>query len=136
MKNIAVVLLLAVSCAFSQTTKRPVDEPARPVIGWDSLKSLITYPEVARRTGVQGFSNVSVELDSAGNVSDVEVSGFGIFNQAVKEVVQSAKWFPEISSGKAKATILLLEFQFQLKPAQKMPKKKVVIIEAELPNGK
>ena len=112
MKNIAVLFLLAVSCVFSQTVNRPANDPARPAIGWDSLKSLIAYPEIARRTGVQGYSDVSVEVDSLGNVGDVEVSGFGIFNQPVKEVVKNVKWLPELSKGKPKAATVLMEINF------------------------
>ncbi len=136
MKNIIVVLLIAASCMFSQTGTRPANDPARPAIGWDSLKSLISYPEIAKRTGVQGYSDVSVEIDSAGNVGDVEVSGFGIFNEPVKKVVKNAKWLPEISKGKPKATTVLLEVQFQLKPKKELPKRKVIIIESELPGTK
>ena len=136
MKKLAVVLLLAVGCIFSQTANRPANDPARPVIGWDSLKSLIAYPEIARRTGVQGYSDVSVEVDSAGNVGEIEVSGFGIFNQPVKNVMKKVKWLPEISNGRTKASTVLLEIQFQLKPLKEMPKRKVIVIESELPGGK
>ena len=136
MKNFTVLFLLTVSCMFSQTMNRPANDPARPAIGWDSLKGLIAYPEIARRTGVQGYSDVSVEIDSLGNVGDVEVSGFGIFNQPVKEVVKNVKWLPELSKGKPIAATVLMEIQFQLKPMREMPKRKVIVIESELPKTK
>jgi outer membrane biosynthesis protein TonB len=136
MKKILFLLIVGIVSTFSQTMNRPSNDPARPVIGWDSLKSMIAYPEFARRGGVQGYSDVSVDVDTAGNVSEIAVSGYGIFRKNIEDAVKKVKWLPEITNGKPKATTVLLEIQFQLKPLQDMPKRRVIVIESELPNTK
>ncbi len=76
-QNLIFLVLLIVSIGTAQTPPM-VTDAARPAAGWDSLKSMITYPEIARRAGVQGYVNVSVELSETGTVESVSISGYGI----------------------------------------------------------
>ncbi|MHB1049525.1 MAG: energy transducer TonB [Bacteroidota bacterium] len=131
--NLIFLVLLIVSIGTAQTTS-PVTDAARPAAGWDSLKSMITYPEIARRAGVQGYVNVSVELSETGKVESVLISGYGIFNSNVEEIVKKMKWIPEMRNGKPVKTTVVFELQFQLKNYQDMPKKRVIIIESDVPN--
>lgn len=124
------LMLAALSAGIAQT---PLDtEPARPAAGWDSLKSMITYPEIARRAGVQGYVNVSVDLNESGTVESVSISGYGIFKSNVEEIVKKMKWIPEMRNGKPVRTTVVFELQFQLKNYQDMPKKRVMIIESDV----
>ena len=63
-----------------------------PAIGWDSLRTMFVYPEIARRAGFQATMQVSVEFDTAGNVLYVGVTGFEIFEAPVRDVVQNIRW--------------------------------------------
>lgn len=127
--------LALVSFAVAQTPTRPANDPARPVVGWDSLKSMIPYPEIARRAGVQGYANVSVDIDENGAVGAVSVSGYGIFRPPVEETVRRVQWLPEFANGRPVKTSVVFEIQFQLKNVQDMPKKRVLIIESDIPNA-
>lgn len=126
--------LAVVSFAVAQTPPRPANDPARPVAGWDSLKSMIPYPEIARRAGVQGYANVSVDVDENGAVGSVSVSGYGIFRPPVEETVRRVQWLPEFVNGKPVKTSVVFEIQFQLRNVQDMPKKRVLVIESDIPN--
>jgi TonB family protein len=129
MKTIYIALLLAVTSAYSQTG---VIE-ARPEVGWDSLKTLFVYPEIARRAGVEDASRVSVTIDTLGQVTDVEFAGAGIFSQSVKSVVRSAKWIPEMENGKPRVSQVVFDVQFQLKNKKLFPKRRVLTIESTNP---
>lgn len=134
MKQLLISFLVVSSLVVAQTPGRSLHDLARPAAGWDSLKSQIAYPEIARRAGVQGYSNVSVEIDENGKVLTVSVSGQGIFRSNIEEVVKASRWLPEINNGKAVKSTVVFELQFQLKNIQDMPKKRVLIIESEIPN--
>jgi TonB family protein len=131
--NLIFLLLLIVSIGTAQTPTL-VTDAARPAAGWDSLKNMIAYPEIARRAGVQGYVNVSVELGETGTVESVLISGYGIFSSNVEEIVKKMKWIPEMRNGKPVKTTVVFELQFQLKNYQDMPKKRIMIIESEAPN--
>ncbi|MFA6540242.1 MAG: energy transducer TonB [Bacteroidota bacterium] len=112
-------------------SERPKNDPARPEIGWEAFKSMIPYPEIAKRAGVQGYSNASVKLDTAGAVLSVSISGYGIFDKPIEEAVKKVQWLPELDNGKPRETTVIFEVQFQLKSLQDMPKKKILIIESD-----
>ena len=132
-QNLIFLVLLIVSIGTAQTPPM-VTDAARPAAGWDSLKSMITYPEIARRAGVQGYVNVSGELSETGTVESVSISGYGIFNSNVEEIVKKMKWIPDMRNGKPVKTTVVFELQFQLKNYQDMPKKRIMIIESDVPN--
>jgi len=126
---------MAVSVCFSQPARPMVNESARPAVGWDSLKNMIAYPEIARRAGVQGYANVSMELTETGAVESVSISGYGIFSSNIEEIVKKLQWLPEMQNGKSVRATVVFELQFQLRSMQDMPKKRVLIIESDLPVG-
>jgi len=69
-------------------------DPA-PVIGWDSLKSLIKYPEVAQRSGLDGFADVSITIDSVGEINNVQIySSQQLFDAPIREALYKTKWIP------------------------------------------
>lgn len=126
-------IFLLISVCFSQTPRQATNEAARPAVGWDSLKNMIAYPEIARRAGVQGYANVSMELTETGVVESVSISGYGIFSSNIEETVKKIQWLPELQNGKPTRSTVVFELQFQLRSIQDMPKKRVLIIESDLP---
>lgn len=124
---------MVVSVCFSQTPRQTVNESARPAVGWDSLKNMIIYPEIAQRAGIQGYANVAVDLTASGTIESVSVSGYGIFSSNIEQIVKNLKWMPEVQNGKPVRSTVVFELQFQLRNIQDMPKKRVLIIESDLP---
>ena len=129
MKLLCIAMLLFVSVAYSQDGL----VEARPEIGWDSLKSLIVYPEIARRAGIEDIARVSVEIDSLGNVTSVDFGGYGIFSNSVKSTLQKVKWIPETYNGKMRASEVVFDVQFQLREQKKFPTRRMLMIESSNP---
>ncbi len=133
MKNLFVILFAVVSFSFAQNSST-VNE-ARPEIGWDAFKNLITYPEIARRAGVEDVSRIVLDIDSLGNVTSIDFTGYGIFSPAVKAAIKKTKWIPETVNGKRRASQILFNVQFQLKGLSNNPQRRVLTIEADAPKN-
>lgn len=46
---------------------------AAPAIGWDSLKSRMSYPEICKRAGIEGAYRAYLDVDSTGKVLSYKV---------------------------------------------------------------
>lgn len=133
MKHVYVLIALiifSIQC-FAQSSPRST-EHARPSIGWDSLKSMIVYPEIARRAGVEGLSNVAVKIDASGAVVDIIISGYDIFDAAIEQGVKKTSWIPEMENGKSVPTSVFFDVQFQYRNT-KGTVRRTLLIEAEKP---
>lgn len=130
MKSLFISILMAVSFVYSQDAL----VEAKPEIGWDSLKSLIVYPEIARRAGVEDIARVSVEIDSLGNVTSIDFGGYGIFSNSVKATLRKIKWIPESYNGKKRASEVVFDVQFQLQERKNFPKRRILTIETSNPS--
>jgi len=128
MKKIIAFLFIAALCSSAQTMN--ITQPARPSEGWDKLKSKIVYPEIARRAGVEGTSNVAVKIDSVGHVIDVIISGYPIFSSPIEQAVKNAAWKPAMEGTKAHESSVFFDVQFQFRSSSGM-QKKVLVIEAD-----
>jgi len=53
--------------------KLPYDTPPIPVNGYKQLYDNLTYPEVARKTGVEGTVTIYTKIDKAGKVVDTKL---------------------------------------------------------------
>ena len=104
-----------------------------PVVGWDSLKNLIVYPEIAKRAGVQAYVDVEVQIDSGGNAQEVKIIGHELFHRSIENTVKSVKWVSGSSVGRLSLTVTSFEIQFQLKRLVEMPKRRVLMIESDSP---
>jgi TonB family protein len=124
-----VILFFGVCFGQSNSAQR---DPAYPALGWDSLKTAIQYPEIARRAGVEGISNVAVKIDSVGNVVDIMISGNAIFNNAIEDAVRNVTWQPGIENYKVRTSSVFFEVQFRYRDS-KLKNKRVIVIEAEKP---
>lgn len=128
---IAGLVILATVCYAQENRTR--SEHARPAVGWDSLKGMIIYPEIARRAGVEGISNVAVKLDTTGAVVDIMISGYEIFDASIEQAIKRTRWLPEMENGKTKPASLFFDVQFQYRNT-KGPLRRTLIIEAEKAN--
>lgn len=131
MKYIVFSIIIGCNLLLSQTSN---SNEGSPEIGWDSLKSLIKYPEIARRAGVQGNASVMVEIDSLGNAVDVIVCAYEILQPAIINVAKKIKWIPRSHYGRSLATTSYFEIEFKLKEFNYMPKKRVLTIEGAKPS--
>jgi len=105
-----------------------------PIVGWDSLKSMIGYPEIAKRAGIQGFADVEVQIDSTGTAQEVNVTGgYNIFVRSIQDAVKKVKWYPSYSLGNPHRITTYFQIEFQLKQLEHMPKRKVLIIKSDIP---
>ncbi len=117
---------------IAQARSQYLPPEAHPTIGWDSLKSLVVYPETAKRAGVQGNVDVSVELDSLDNVANVSVMGFEVFHPSIIDAVKKVTWTHGLIYGEKRPTTAFFTIEFKLKPYA-VPKRIILHIEAEIP---
>jgi TonB family protein len=86
-----------------------------PLIGWDSLKSLIVYPDLARRAGLEGFVDVQFNVDTNGNASKIIVTAsHEQFYSCVKEVVKNVKWNCRTFEGRRIEQVIQFPIHFML----------------------
>jgi hypothetical protein len=129
MKTFCIFILILVTFGYSQEAL----VEARPEIGWDSLKSLIVYPEIARRAGVEDIARVNVEIDTLGNVVSVDFGGSGIFSSSVKSTLRKIKWIPETFHGQKRTSQVVFDVQFQIQNTKNFPKRRMLLIESSNP---
>jgi len=122
-------LLLLPSTVYSQEEEA---KEARPEVGWDSLKSLIQYPLLARRAGLEGYADVTVQLDSLGKILQVQVRSYEVFQEPVEHAVRSVKWLPLDEHGPPQGSTVSFEVLFHLKGRSMHH---VLEVEAEQPIG-
>jgi hypothetical protein len=119
MKNIMLVLtFLLVTNSYSQIADRPDFVAPRPVVGWDSLSHLLSYPELLRRAGVQGGYSMKLKIDTLGDVEWIRI--FELYQPEKQEdtndplnhylyySLKHTKWIPA-SVGKKK-----VDFEFTI----------------------
>ena len=93
-----------------------------PIIGWDSLKSLIeqpqNYPDILRRAGVNATLQFLINVDSSGiltNVQAYKVQGIdSLFIPVIDNIIRSVKWEPGSRYGKYYDNQATLFFTFYL----------------------
>lgn len=130
MKNALVVLFCISTVAYSQMMNST--QSAQPSVGWDSLRAVIGYPEIARRAGVEGTSNVAVKIDSTGKVMDIMISGYPIFNASIEKAVRAVPWTAQMEGTRRRSSSVFFDVQFKYKSENGM-QKKVLVIEANKP---
>ena len=93
------------------------EEMPQPVGGLPSIYQLITYPEVAKKAGVEGKVYVLAFINEDGDVDDVKVvKGIGGgCDEATIEAVKKTKFIPGKLGGKPAKVKMSLQIQFKLK---------------------
>jgi protein TonB len=75
-----------------------VEQEPTPIV---NIQSLVEYPEVAKRAGLEGKVIVSALIDKDGHVIKVEVdkSDYPVFEEAAKKAMMKAKFTPARQNG-------------------------------------
>ena len=130
MKNVVMIIsaifFLFIDNAFGQNridSTNYVFSPS-PIIGWDSLKSIIerpeTYPEIPKRAGMIGQISLIVEVDSIGALIEIKpnhVLGLdSLFIPPLEKILRSIKWIPGSLNGKRINNVAYLDFTFCIIP--------------------
>ena len=126
MKNVVMIIsaifFLFIDNAFGQNridSTNYVFSPS-PIIGWDSLKSIIerpeTYPEIPKRAGMIGQISLIVVVDSIGALIEIKpnhVRGLdSLFIPPLEKILRSIKWIPGSLNGKRINNVATLDFTF------------------------
>ena len=92
------------------------DEMPEPVGGLPAIYKLISYPEVAKRAGVEGKVYVLAFINENGGVDDVKVvKGIGGgCDEATIEAVKKSKFKPGKAAGVPAKVKMSLQIQFKL----------------------
>lgn len=92
------------------------DQMPEPVGGLPEIYKLISYPEMAKRAGVEGKVYVLAFINENGGVDDVKViKGIGAgCDEATVEAVKKSKFTIGISGGNPAKVKLSLQIQFKL----------------------
>ena len=91
-----------------------------PVIGWDSLRAKLKYPEIARRAGVEGFVKVRVGFDSSGKIRQIEntIGNAGMeisfLFETVAELLRSESWHPALKNDQPVEASEVFQFLFYI----------------------
>jgi TonB family protein len=96
MKSFLVVFFLF----FSFIAASAQNSVPSPACGWDSLKSLIAYPDLAQRAGVEGRAVVTVGVFSNGEIRNISIeTDKEIFREPIERAIQKTKWNPGTHRG-------------------------------------
>lgn len=121
------IFILTSSNSFSQVESEGFKE-AYPVIGWDSLKTLIekpeNYPENLRRAGITGNIYLSLQIDSTGTLVKVEPAygykyvakldsiHYHFLILLVEKILSPIKWVPSYKDNKSITDKIYRSFNF------------------------
>lgn len=130
MKRFTLLLISVITLGHGQSQ----DDVTLPVpkIGWDSLQNYVVYPEIARRSGLEGLFRAYVSIDSMGIVTKVRVTNdFNehdthqeptIIHAMIDEKLRSIQWHAATMNGRSVSFELILPFVFILdRPGQLQP---------------
>ncbi len=93
-----------------------VEEMPEPIGGLKSIQSKITYPDLARKAGIEGKVFILAYVDENGNVTKAEVvKGIGLgCDEAALNAVQSTKFKPGKQRGKPIKVKITIPITFKL----------------------
>lgn len=127
-KYIVVSIIILISSVNFSQTDTSLFTRAYPVIGWDSLASIIQkpelYPEIARRAGLTTNLSIYITIDSTGkfvkvepihppyNSSDSTINR--LFIPPIENVLKSVEWNASLINNKPVNDKIYLWFNFYL----------------------
>ncbi|RPH99381.1 MAG: energy transducer TonB [Calditrichaeota bacterium] len=94
------------------------DEAPQPIGGFAAIQANLTYPEIARKAGVEGRVYVNVLIDERGNVVDTKVLkslGNNGCDEAAIAAIRSVKWKPAKQRDKSVKVWVGIPVVFKLK---------------------
>jgi protein TonB len=99
----------------------PYDSAPEPIGGFTAIQKNLTYPEIARRAGVEGMVVVQVLIDTKGNVNDTKVAkslGNNGCDEAAIAAIKKTKWKPALQRDKPVKVWVSIPVIFKLKEAR------------------
>lgn len=129
MKNFLTIPLLLLFCTlgFGQTDSDTQDDDfvqAEFLGEYENglhalLRKNITYPEIAKENNISGEVKVFFQIDTLGNVINLEIVGqrlgFGLDEEAIKVIrLTSGKWKPATQKGKPIISQMVVPIVFGL----------------------
>ncbi len=92
--------LIVLSLFFSFIVASAQNTLPMPACGWDSLKSLIGYPDLARRAEVEGHAVAIVGVFSNGEIRGISIeTDKEIFREPIEKAIHKTKWNPGTHRG-------------------------------------
>lgn len=97
-----------------------VEQPPEPIGGLESIYNNLSYPELARRGGIEGKVIVQFVVDENGEVTEPEVlqdigGGTG---EAAMEALKSTEWKPGKHQGERVPVRFRVPIRFQLSDSE------------------
>lgn len=120
------LLLIVWRSCYSQTSIWIDDSteyyPPHPSIGWDSLESLIIYPEVYKRAGVEQSQSIVLFISSKGKIDSVNYGKLSsVFYHPIDTTFHSIIWIPGKSKGIPVDTSITIPIHFSLYDSENAP---------------
>lgn len=117
MKNLFIILFLIFSI-IACTNKKFIPVEKQPVVDIAKLSKLIVYPDIPRRSGIEGRVVVKVLVDKTGKIlkSKIEHSDHILLNSAALNAINAYGDFePAEQGGKKVACWLTVPITFRLR---------------------
>ena len=92
------------------------DKMPEPIGGLEAIYKLISYPEIAKKAGVEGKVYVLAFINENGSVDDVKlIKGIGAgCDKVTMDAVKKSKFSPGETAGKGAKVKMSLQIQFKL----------------------
>jgi len=121
-----VLILIGLNSTYSQSRVWIEDSteyfPPQPSIGWDSLKSLIQYPEIYNRAGIEQSQSIVAFISSQGKIDSVNYRKmYQVFIQWVDSAIYSTTWLPGKFKGIPIDTSITIRIAFKLYDSENAP---------------
>ena len=93
------------------------DNPPEVVGGFKEVAKVLKYPESARKSGVTGFVDVTLQIDEDGKIVDSKIkkSLQPDCDKAALEALKAVKWKPALKKGKPVKVWITVPVKFALK---------------------
>jgi len=93
------------------------DEPPVPVGGFAELQRNLIYPEIARKSGIEGRVVLQVIIGSKGEVGEIKVIkslGLQAMDEAAINAIRSVEWLPARQRDKPVSVLIAVPIIFSL----------------------
>jgi outer membrane biosynthesis protein TonB len=121
-QSILLLILLTCLMCFSRAQQDSLqfDTGPTPVIGWDSLRALIVYPEILRRAAFEGAAVVIMDVDSSGVADSAHIfANYPTFELSVRAAMRHTRWHPSRHLGKPVNGMVSFNVHFYVKGHEK-----------------
>ncbi|MFH1943709.1 MAG: energy transducer TonB [bacterium] len=96
----------------------PHDDPPTPIGGYAAIQKALTYPEIARKSGIEGKVTVWALINEEGNVAKTSIMtslGPNGCDEAAMAAISAVKWKPAMQKNKPVAVWIAVPVEFRLK---------------------